>query len=253
MPAARGAQTVRILVIEDELKTARTLVKGLEAEHFAVDLAGDGEEGLQLSTEIDYDALVLDWMLPKLDGITVLKKLRKAGSQSRVLLLSARNEISDRVLALNAGADDFLAKPFAFEELRARVHTLLRRPQELLDKLSVDDLEVDRVRHQVTRGGKLVKLTQREYSVLEYLMRNAGRTVTRTMIVEHVWNLGFEGLTNIVDVYINYLRTKIDNGAGRPLIHTARGVGYQISVDEVDSAPLCAANGGNKGPRGVEL
>lgn len=225
---------MRILVIEDDPKTARTLVKGLEAEHFAVDLAADGEEGLQLATEIDYDAIVLDWILPKLDGLTVLRKLRKSGSQSRVLALSARNEISDRVQILNSGADDFLAKPFAFDELRARLNTLLRRPQELLDKLSVDDLELDRVRRIVTRGGKPIKLTQREYGVLEYLMRNAGRTVTRTMIVEHVWNLGFEGLTNIVDVYINYLRAKIDNGASRPLIHTARGIGYQLSVNEAD-------------------
>jgi two-component system copper resistance phosphate regulon response regulator CusR len=225
---------VRILVVEDEMKTARTLVKGLQAEHFAVDLAADGEEGLQLATEIDYDAIILDWALPKLDGLTVLRKLRKAGSQCRVLFLSARNDISDRVQALNCGADDFLCKPFAFDELRARLLTLLRRPQELLDKLCVDDLELDRVRRQVTRGSRPIKLTQREYSVLEYLMRNAGRTVTRTMIVEHVWNLGFEGLTNIVDVYINYLRAKIDSGGGRPLIHTARGVGYQISVDEAE-------------------
>jgi two-component system copper resistance phosphate regulon response regulator CusR len=227
---------VRILVIEDETKTARTVVKGLEAEHFAVDLAADGEEGLQLATEIDYDAIILDWALPKLDGLTVLRKLRKVGSPCRVLFLSARSDISDRVQALNSGADDFLSKPFAFDELRARLLTLLRRPQELLDKLCVDDLELDRVRRQVTRGGKPIKLTQREYSVLEYMMRNVGRTVTRTMIVEHVWNLGFEGLTNIVDVYINYLRAKIDNGSGRPLIHTARGVGYQISVEESESA-----------------
>jgi two-component system, OmpR family, copper resistance phosphate regulon response regulator CusR len=225
---------VRILVIEDDVKTARTLIKGLEADHFAVDLAADGEEGLQLSTEIDYDAIILDWVLPRLDGLTVLRKLRKSGSQTRVLFLSARHEISERVQALNAGTDDFLSKPFSFDELRARLFTLLRRPQELLDKLFVDDLELDRLRRHVSRGGKPIKLTQREYAVLEYLMRNAGRTVTRTMIVEHVWNLGFEGLTNIVDVYINYLRAKIDTGAERALIHTARGVGYRISVEEAD-------------------
>src|SRR5579859_4107345 len=204
---------MRILVIEDEPKVARTLVKGLEADHFAVDLAGDGEEGLQLATEIDYDGIILDWNLPKLDGLTVLRKLRKSGSNMRILLLSARKDVSDRVCGLQAGADDYLVKPFSFEELLARVHALLRRPQELLDKLSVEDLELDRMRHMVTRGGKPINLTQREYAVLEYLMRNAGRTVTRTMVVEHVWNLGFEGLTNIVDVYINYLRAKIDHGA----------------------------------------
>ena len=223
---------MRILIIEDEPKVTRTLVKGLEADHFAVDVATNGEEGLQLSTEIDYDALILDWNLPKLDGLSVLRKLRKSGSPTRVLFLSARKEISDRVMALQAGADDFLVKPFSFEELRARIHTLLRRPQELLDKLVVGDLELDRMRHLVTRAGKMIGLTQREYAVLEYLMRNAGRTVTRTMVVEHVWNLGFEGLTNIVDVYINYLRAKIDQGFGSQLIHTIRGVGYSIMEDE---------------------
>jgi two-component system copper resistance phosphate regulon response regulator CusR len=223
---------VRILIIDDEPKVTRTLVKGLEADHFAVDVAANGEEGLQLSTEIDYDALILDWNLPKLDGLSVLKRLRKSGSPARVLFLSARNEVSDRVMALQAGADDFLVKPFSFEELRVRVHTLLRRPQELLDKLIVADLELDRLRHLVTRAGKMISLTQREYAVLEYLMRNAGRTVTRTMVVEHVWNLGFEGLTNIVDVYINYLRVKIDQGFASQLIHTIRGVGYSIMDNE---------------------
>ena len=222
---------MRILVVEDDPKTARTLMKGLEADRFAVDMASDGEEGLQLATEVDYDAVILDWALPKLDGMTVLRKLRRAGSRTRILFLSAYHEVSDRVRALEAGADDFLDKPFSFEELRARIHALLRRPQELLDKLSVADLELDRLRRIVTRAGKTIKLTQREYAVLEYLMRNAGRTVTRSMIVEHVWNLGFEGLTNIVDVYIKYLRSKVDDGFGRPLIHTTRGIGYQISVE----------------------
>jgi two-component system copper resistance phosphate regulon response regulator CusR len=223
---------MRILIIDDEPKVTRTLVKGLEADHFAVDVATNGEEGLQLATEIDYDALILDWNLPKLDGLSVLKRLRKAGSPARVLFLSARKEVSDRIMALQAGADDFLVKPFSFEELRARIYTLLRRPTELLDKINVGDLELDRMRHLVKRAGKMVSLTQREYAVLEYLMRNAGRTVTRTMVVEHVWNLGFEGLTNIVDVYINYLRTKIDQGFSPQLIHTIRGVGYSIMENE---------------------
>ena len=223
---------MRILIVEDEPKVTRTLVKGLEADHFAVDVAENGEEGLQLSTEIDYDLVILDWNLPKLDGLTVLRKLRKSGSVARILFLSARKEISDRITALQAGADDFLVKPFSFDELNARVGALLRRPTELLDKISVDDLVLDRMRHSVTRGGKNISLTQREYAVLEYLMRNAGRTVTRTMVVEHVWNLGFEGLTNIVDVYINYLRAKIDQGSSNPLIHTVRGVGYSIAAHE---------------------
>ena len=224
---------MRILVVEDEPKVARTLVKGLEVNHFAVDLANNGEEGLQLSTEVAYDLVLLDWNLPKLDGLTVLRRLRKSGSNMRVMLLSARTDVSDRVAGLRAGADDFLVKPFSFDELLARVYALLRRPQELLDKLNVADLELDRMRHMVTRAGKVINLTGREYAVLEYLMRNAGRTVTRTMVVEHVWNLGFEGLTNIVDVYINYLRAKIDNGFEKPLIHTARGVGYMLAhLDE---------------------
>jgi DNA-binding response OmpR family regulator len=230
-----GGEIVRILLVEDDPRIARTLIKGLEAEHYAVDLAVDGEEGLQLAAEVDYDALVLDWLLPRLDGLTVLRKLRKSGSAARILFLSARNEVADRVTVLQSGADDFLGKPFSFEELRARLHALLRRPQELLDTLSVDDLQLDRVRRLVTRGGKAIKLTQREYGVLEYLMRNAGHTVTRTMIVEHVWNLGFQGLTNIVDVYINYLRIKVDSGFNKRLIHTARGVGYQISAENDDA------------------
>ena len=152
---------MRILVIEDEPKVARTLVKGLEANHFAVDLANDGEEGLQLSTEVDYDLILLDWNLPKLDGLTVIRKLRKSGSKMRVMLLGASTDVSDCVRGLQAGADDFLAKPFAFEELLARMHALLRRPQETLDKIRVEDLELDRIRHMVTRAGKVIHLTQR--------------------------------------------------------------------------------------------
>lgn len=221
---------MRILIIDDEPKVARTLVKGLEADHFAVDVATNGEEGLQLAAEVDYDAIILDWNLPKMDGLTVLRKLRRSGSHTRILFLSARKEVADRVMALESGADDYVVKPFSFEEVRVRLHTLLRRPLELMDKLQVGDLEMDRLRHVVKRAEKIIILTQREYAVLEYMMRNAGRTVTRTMVVEHVWNLGFEGLTNIVDVYINYLRIKIDHGFGTPLIHTERGVGYSISA-----------------------
>lgn len=223
---------MRILVVEAELKLAHALVKEMQTDRFAVDLATNGPEGLQLATEIDYDAIILDSNLPSLDGLTVLKKLRKSGCNVRILLLSSHREIPDRVYGLRAGADDYLVKPFSLEELLARLHALLRRPQELLEKLSVDDLELDRMHHTVTRAGKPINLTQREYAVLEYLMRNAGRTVTRTMVVEHVWNLAFEGLTNIVDVYINYLRRKIDHGFERPLIHTSRGVGYMLAAEE---------------------
>ncbi len=224
---------MRILIVEDEPQVARTMVKGLEASHFTVDVARNGEEGLQLALEIDYDEMIIDWSLPKLDGLTVLRKLRNAGCNTRVMLVSARKDVSSCVSALQAGADDYLVKPFALEELVARVHALLRRPQELLDKISVGDLELDRMRHIVTRAGKIINLTQREYALLEYLMRNAGRPLTRTMLVEHVWNLDFEGLTNVVDVYINYLRAKVDHGFQKRLIHTARGVGYVIASEPV--------------------
>jgi DNA-binding response OmpR family regulator len=221
--------TLRILVIEEDPKIARILVKGLEADQFAVDLATDGEDGLHLAMEVDYDAIILDWNLPKLDGLSLIKRLRRDRRETPAIMLTARAAVSDRVCGLEAGADDYMVKPFAFEELLARVHALLRRPPELQDKLSVDDLELDRIRHTVVRAGRSISLTQREYALLEYLMRNAGRAVTRTMVVEHVWNLGFEGLTNIVDVYINYLRAKVDRGFGRPLIHTARGIGYMLA------------------------
>ena len=223
---------MRILIAEEDAKLSRIVSKGLEADHFAVDLAPDGEEALQLASEIDYDAMILDAVLPKLDGFTVLRKLRKGGQSLRIMMISSRNDVSDCVRALQAGADDCLAKPFSFEELLARLHALLRRPRELLDRLIVADLELDRMRRAVTRSGKTITLTQREYAVLEYLMRNAGRTVTRTMVVEHVWNLGFEGLTNIVDVYINYLRVKVDRGFKEQLIHTIRGVGYMINASQ---------------------
>lgn len=221
---------MRILVIEDEPKIARSIVKGLEEEFFTADLAADGEEGLAMALGVNYDGIVLDWNLPRLDGLSLLRKLRQSGSTTRVLILSGRREVADRVSGLEAGADDYLIKPFSFQELLARLHTLLRRSKDMLDTLVVDDLELDRMHHTVTRAGKRINLTQREYALLEYLMRNAGRTVTRTMVVEHVWNLGFDGLTNVVDVYISYLRAKIDQGFAKPLIHTKRGVGFMISA-----------------------
>jgi len=227
---------VRILVVEDEPKIGRVLLEGLEAEQFAVDLAVDDESGLELATQVEYDAIILDLNLPRLDGFTVLQRIRKQRLQVPVLILSARADAADRVRGLNMGADDYLRKPFSFDELVARVHALLRRPHQLLDSLSVADLEIDRIRHVVTRAGKPIPLTQREYALLEYLMRNAGRPVTRTMVVEHVWNLGFEGLTNIVDVYINYLRGKVDSGFNKNLIHTVRGIGYVLADHDADMA-----------------
>jgi DNA-binding response OmpR family regulator len=222
---------VRILIIEDEPKIARSIVQGFEADHFSVDLAEDGEMGLQLATESHYDGIVLDWNLPRLDGLTLLRKLRQSGSNTRVLILSGRREIADRVAGLQAGADDYLIKPFSFQELLARMQTLLRRAEETSETLTVGDMVLDPQRHTVERAGKPIKLSQREYALLEYLMRNAGRTVTRTMVVEQVWNLWSEGLTGVVDVYISYLRAKVDQGFSYPLIHTKRGIGFMLATD----------------------
>jgi DNA-binding response OmpR family regulator len=222
---------VRLLIIEDEPKIARSLSESFEAEHFAVDLAEDGEKGLELATEIRYDGIVLDWNLPRMDGLSLLRKLRQAGSTTRVLILSGRREVADRVAGLQAGADDYLIKPFSLQELLARMQTLLRRAQETSEILKVGDLSLDPQRHMVERAGKPIKLSQREYALLEYLMRNVGRTVTRTMVVEHVWNLWFDGLTSVVDVYISYLRAKIDHDFSTPLIHTVRGVGFMLSAE----------------------
>ena len=222
---------MRILIIEDEPKIARSLVQGFEADHFMVDLAEDGEKGLELATGNRYDGIVLDWNLPRLDGLTLLRKLRQSGSSTRVLILSGRREVADRVAGLQAGADDYLVKPFSFQELLTRMQTLLRRGQETSEKLTVGDLFLDPQTHTVERAGKPIKLSQREYALLEYLMRNVGRTVTRTMVVEHVWNLWADGLTGVVDVYISYLRAKVDHGFSKPLIHTKRGVGFMLSAD----------------------
>ncbi|HEY1937882.1 MAG TPA: response regulator transcription factor [Candidatus Angelobacter sp.] len=222
---------MRILIIEDEPKIARSIVQGFEADHFSVDLAEDGEMGLHLATESHYDGIVLDWNLPRLDGLTLLRKLRQSGSNTRVLILSGRREIADRVAGLQAGADDYLIKPFSFQELLARMQTLLRRAEETSETLTVGDMVLDPQRHTVERAGKPIKLSQREYALLEYLMRNAGRTVTRTMVVEQVWNLWSEGLTGVVDVYISYLRAKVDQGFSYPLIHTKRGIGFMLAAD----------------------
>ncbi len=221
---------MRLLLVEDDPLISRPLIKRLQTEQFEVDLAEDGETGLQMAGESEYAVLIVDWGLPRLDGLSVLKRLRALGRATRVLFLTCRTDVADRIAALQAGADDYLVKPFAYEEVVARIYSLLRRPEELIENLKVADLELDRIRHKVTRAGRPIILTQREYSVLEYLMRNAGYAVSRNSVVEHVWNLNFEGLTNIVDVYVNYLRAKIDHGFSEPLIHTARGTGYMLAA-----------------------
>jgi DNA-binding response OmpR family regulator len=220
---------MRILVVEDDTPLATFVRKGLEAEHYAVDTAGDGELARCMALECDYDLLLLDLNLPKLDGLEVLRSLRAKKPNLPVLVLTARSRIEDRVQALDSGADDCLNKPFSFTELSARVRALLRRGPRTVDTvLQVADLELNRVERKVKRGGRHIELTSKEFALLEYLLRNAGRRVTRTMIIEHVWNLSFDTSTNIVDVYVNYLRRKVDDGFAPRLIHTVRGVGYEL-------------------------
>jgi DNA-binding response OmpR family regulator len=221
---------MRILVVEDDAPLASFVRKGLEAEHYAVDVAADGEEARHMALESEYDLIVLDLNLPKLDGISVLNSVRAKKASLPVLVLTARSRIEDRVESLDRGADDCLTKPFSFTELSARVRALMRRgPRTLESVLRVADLELDRIARRVERQGKRIELTSKEFALLEYLMRNSGRRVTRAMIVEHVWNLSFDTSTNIVDVYINYLRKKIDGEHTPHLIHTVRGVGYELS------------------------
>jgi len=195
-----------------------------------VDVSSDGEQARALATEFDYDLIVLDLTLPRLDGITILKQVRSRKPNVAVLILTARGRVEDRVLCLDAGADDYMVKPFSFSELAARIRALLRRNRLPLESvLTVEDLKLDRVERRVTRGSRTIELTSKEFALLEYLMRNAGRRVTRAMIIEHVWNLSFDSTTNLVDVYVAYLRRKVDDDAPRKLIHTIRGVGYELS------------------------
>jgi heavy metal response regulator len=223
---------MRILVIEDEKKVASFLKKGLEEEHYAVDTAFDGEEGLALAQINEYDLIILDIMLPKLDGMEVLRRIRGNGSSVPILMLTAKDSTEDIINGLDSGSDDYLTKPFSFAELLARVRALLRRRmKEKTDILRVGDLSLSTSTHQVERGGGKIELTAKEYALLEYFMRNPNRVLTRTLIAEHVWDLHFDPSTNVVDVYVNYLRKKIDWGFKTKLIHTVRGSGY-IMKDE---------------------
>jgi len=223
---------MRILVVEDEQKVASFIKKGLEEEGYAVDVAADGEEGLALGLARVHDLIVLDIRLPKLDGLRVLQGLRQDHVTAAVLLLTVRATIEDKVLGLDAGADDYLTKPFAFQELVARVRALLRRRAEVEPTvLRIGDLRLDPARRTVTRGGEKIDLTPREFALLDYFMRNPGRVLTRTMIAEHVWDYSFDTSTNVIDVYVNYLRKKIDSGREPKLLHTMRGVGYVLKAD----------------------
>ena len=223
---------MRILVADDEAKIAQFIRKGLKEEGYAVDVASDGDEALNLAIHEDYDAVVLDIMLPGMDGIGVLKKLRATRPDLPVMLVSARDQVSDKVRGLDAGADDYLTKPFAFEELLARLRALLRPRIRPDSTLSYADLTLDLRTHKASRGETAIELSNREYSLLEYFMRNADQVITRTMIANHVWDLNFDTDTNIVDVYVAYLRKKIDGDRDVHLIRTVRGRGYMLSEHE---------------------
>lgn len=222
---------MRILIIEDEKKVAAFIKKGLEEETYAVDIAADGEEGMHLGEQNQYDLIILDLMLPKINGLDVLSSLRLKKIKTPILLLTAKDSVEDKVKGLNQGADDYLTKPFAFSELLARIRVLLRRGKaEAKTTLEIADLKLNLVSHKVSRGNEEIELTGKEYSLLEYFMRNQEKVLTRTMIAEHVWDYNFDTFTNVIDVYVNHLRKKIDKSFSTKLLHTLRGVGYVMKV-----------------------
>jgi len=223
---------MRILVVEDEKRIADFLSRGLESGGYSVDVAGDGATALEMVHATEYDLIILDLGLPDMDGMAVLKKVRTRKTSPPVLILSARDAVDDRVKGLETGADDYLVKPFAYVELLARVRVLLRRGQPTPERLQVGDLSLDCIRRKVTRAGENIELAPKEFSILEYLMRNRGRPLSRTMIVEHVWDMDYDGLTNIVDVYIRHLRSKIDEKWPDKMIQTVRGIGYMLDSAE---------------------
>ncbi len=225
---------MRILLVEDDADLAQFITKGLKEESYAVDVASDGEEGFRFSSEIAYDLLILDIMLPKLDGLALCQRLRRMDDSTPVLLLTARSTVQDKVSGLDTGADDYLTKPFAFTELLARVRALLRRSggSQQSARLLVLDLELDPVSRRTWRGGKEILLTNKEYALLEFLLRNKNRVLTRTAIINHVWDINYDPLTNIVDAHIRALRAKINKGFSPALITTVRGVGYRLEEPE---------------------
>jgi DNA-binding response OmpR family regulator len=224
---------MRVLIIEDDRKLADFIARGLRAERFAVDLASDGAEGLKHLQTYEYDLLILDLMLPEINGSEVLRRMRLSHPSMPVLVLTARDATEEKVRHFEAGADDYLTKPFDFAELLVRIKALLRRtPAPRADVIRIADLEVNRLTQQVRRAGQRIELTSKEYGVLEYLLSSPGRVFSRTMILEHVWDQSFEGVTNIVDVYVRYLRRKLDDPYPVKLIQTVRGVGYCIREPE---------------------
>ncbi|HEY7350505.1 MAG TPA: response regulator transcription factor [Ktedonobacterales bacterium] len=226
---------MHILVVEDERRLAALLRRMLSEERHAVDLAHDGRTGLNLALSDTYDVVILDLMLPDLDGLEICRQMRNHAVESAVLMLTARGAVEDRVNGLNVGADDYLVKPFAMAELLARVNALLRRRGRALNsgsQLRVGDLTLDLMRHEARRAGRMIELTAKEFALLEYLMRHPGQVLSRTQIIDHVWRYDLESLSNVVDLYIHYLRDKVDQGFARPLIKTVRGVGYKIEGAE---------------------
>lgn len=224
---------MRILLVEDEKKVADIIERGLKAERFAVDVCHDGQTGWQMGDAYNYDLIILDLMLPGMSGTEILEKIRRKNSEVPILILTARDSMDEKVKNFEIGADDYLTKPFAFAELLVRVKALLRRgPVNRSSVLRVGDLEIDRLAQVVKRGGKKIELTAKEYGLLEYLATHPGRVFSRTMIIEHVWDQSFQGLTNIVDVYVRHLREKLDDPFPTKLLRTVRGVGYSLS-DEV--------------------
>ena len=223
---------MRILVVEDEQKVAKFLQQGLEEERYSVKVASDGEQGTVYATTETFDLIILDIFLPKKDGITLLKEIRSKKITTPVLMLTAKGSVDNKIEGLDSGADDYLTKPFAFAELLARVRALLRRGgHEKSTILTAVDLQLDTVTHKAKRGDNLIELTGKEYALLEYFMRNINRVLTRTIISEHIWNYNFDTGTNVVDVYINHLRSKIDDGFDKKLLQTVRGVGYVLKEE----------------------
>jgi two-component system copper resistance phosphate regulon response regulator CusR len=223
---------MRVLIVEDEKRIQDFLSRGLESAGYAVDAAMDGNTGVDMVHATEYDLIILDLNLPDIDGLQVLQKIRNRKVSPPVLILSARDAVEDRVKGLELGADDYLVKPFAFVEMLARVRALLRRGQPTPERLQVGDLQLDCIRRKVTRSNENIELAPKEFSILEYMMRNRGRPLSRTMIVEHVWDMDYDGLTNIVDVYIRHLRSKIDDKFEAKMIHTVRGIGYMLDIPE---------------------
>jgi two-component system copper resistance phosphate regulon response regulator CusR len=224
------SEQTRVLVVEDEKRIADFIGRGLESAGYTVAIAADGTSALEKMHALDYDLIVLDLNLPDMDGLKILEKIRNRKTAPAVIVLSARGNVEDRVKGLEMGADDYLVKPFAFVEFLARVKALLRRGANMPERFQVGDLVLDALRRKVTRAGENIELAPKEFSILEYLMRHRGKPLSRTMIVEHVWDMDYDGMTNIVDVYIRHLRSKIDDPSPVKLIHTVRGIGYMIDM-----------------------